>query len=138
MQDFQWFIGGSGFGGTGMSHPFPPLHSRKAGRASRKTRNKPAVKNWLVQRWFPADTAGMKRLLPLLLSALVSISAVHAAPNEFACGLYARLKDRPGNLFFSPVSVSTVLGMAALGAKGATADELDALLWLSSIERPEA
>ena len=79
----------------------------------------------------------MKRWLPLLLSALLSAATAQAAPNDLACGLYARLKDRPGNLFFSPFSVSTVLGMAALGAKGATADELDALLWLPPIERQE-
>lgn len=76
----------------------------------------------------------MKRLCPILLSALLSIPAAHAAPNDLACGLYANLKDRPGNLFFSPFSVSTVLGMAALGAKGATADELGALLWLPPVE----
>jgi serpin B len=79
----------------------------------------------------------MKRLLPIVLAVLVSLPAAHAAPNDLACGLYANLKDRPGNLFFSPFSVSTVLGMAALGAKGATADELNALLWLPPIERQD-
>ena len=79
----------------------------------------------------------MKRLLPILLAALFALPAAHAAPNDLACGLYAALKERPGNLFFSPFSVSTVLGMAALGAKGATADELDALLRLPTIERQD-
>lgn len=79
----------------------------------------------------------MKRWLPILLSALLSIPAAQAAPNDLACGLYANLKDRPGNLFFSPLGVSTVLGMAALGAKGATADELNALLQLPAIERQD-
>ena len=79
----------------------------------------------------------MKRLLPILLAALFALPAAYAAPNDLACGLYANLKERPGNLFFSPFSVSTVLGMAALGAKGATADELDVLLRLPTIERQD-
>ena len=79
----------------------------------------------------------MKHFLPILLATLFALPAAHAAPNDLACGLYANLKDRPGNLFFSPISVSTVLGMAALGAKGSTADELDSLLWLPPIERQD-
>ncbi|MBR6022136.1 MAG: serpin family protein, partial [Kiritimatiellae bacterium] len=79
----------------------------------------------------------MKHFLPILLSSLFALPAAHAAPNDLACGLYANLKDRPGNLFFSPFGVSTVLGMAALGAKGSTADELDSLLWLPPIERQD-
>ena len=86
---------------------------------------------------FSAETAPMKRFFPILLSALFALPAARAAPNDLACGLYADLKDRPGNLFFSPFSVSTVLGMAALGAKGATADELNALLWLPTVERQD-
>ena len=82
----------------------------------------------------------MKRLLPILLSALLSIPTAQAAPNDLACNLYSRLKSRqgrPGNIFFSPLGVSTVLGMAALGAKGATADELDAFLRLPASERQD-
>lgn len=82
----------------------------------------------------------MKHFFPILLSALFALPAAQAAPNDLACNLYARLKSRqgrPGNLFFSPLGVSTVLGMAALGAKGATADELDVFLRLPAIERQD-
>ena len=38
----------------------------------------------------------------------------------FGCELYGELKAEAGNLFFSPFSISTALGMAAAGAKGMT------------------
>ncbi|MBR3582484.1 MAG: serpin family protein [Kiritimatiellae bacterium] len=82
----------------------------------------------------------MKHFFPILLSALFALPAAQAAPNDLACNLYSRLKSRqgrPGNIFFSPLGVSTVLGMAALGAKGATADELDVFLRLPAIERQD-
>jgi serpin B len=44
--------------------------------------------------------------------------------NAFALDLYARLRGRQGNLFFSPASLSTALGMTYAGARGQTADEM--------------
>jgi len=41
--------------------------------------------------------------------------------NAFALDLYAELKGREGNLFFSPYSISTALAMTYAGARGATA-----------------
>src|SRR5208282_3777659 len=38
----------------------------------------------------------------------------------FACDLYAQLRKSPGNLFFSPYSVSTALAMTYAGARGDT------------------
>ncbi|MGO8925855.1 MAG: serpin family protein [Limisphaerales bacterium] len=38
----------------------------------------------------------------------------------FACDLYGQLRDTPGNLFFSPYSVSTALAMTYAGARGNT------------------
>ena len=93
--------------------------------------------NCLAKALPSAETVPMKRFFPILLAALFALPAAQAAPNDLACGLYANLKDRPGNLFFSPFSVSTVLGMAALGAKGTTAGELTSLLWLPPIERQD-
>jgi serpin B len=45
--------------------------------------------------------------------------------NEFAVQLYRQLvKDSKGNLFFSPYSVSSALGMTYVGARGNTAKEM--------------
>ncbi|MGB0081381.1 MAG: serpin family protein, partial [Terracidiphilus sp.] len=81
----------------------------------------------------------MKLLLSLLLSLSVSRAAFAAAPpaapsadqaeavqgsNAFAIDLYGRLSATPGNLFFSPESISTDFAMAYAGAHGQTATEM--------------
>ncbi|MBP2676138.1 MAG: hypothetical protein H6Q84_2978 [Deltaproteobacteria bacterium] len=48
--------------------------------------------------------------------------------NAFACDLYARLSGGEGNLFFSPYSVSTALGMTYAGARGETARQMAKVL----------
>ncbi len=45
--------------------------------------------------------------------------------NAFAVGLYAQLRGQPGNLFFSPESISTDFAMAYAGARGQTATEIE-------------
>lgn len=48
--------------------------------------------------------------------------------NMFAWELYAQLKGKEGNLFFSPCSISTALAMTYAGARGNTATQMaDAL-----------
>lgn len=44
--------------------------------------------------------------------------------NAFAVDLYAHLRSHPGNLFFSPESISTAFAMAYAGARGQTATEM--------------
>jgi serpin B len=44
--------------------------------------------------------------------------------NDFAFSLYARLRGEEGNVFFSPVSISTALGMTYAGARSGTAQEM--------------
>jgi serpin B len=44
--------------------------------------------------------------------------------NAFAVDLYSQLSKQPGNLFFSPESISTAFGMAYAGAHGETATEM--------------
>ena len=45
--------------------------------------------------------------------------------NRFALELYAKLRESEhGNLFFSPYSIHTALGMTATGAKGTTRDQM--------------
>ena len=44
--------------------------------------------------------------------------------NQFALDLYAKLRTQDGNLFFSPYSISTALGMTYAGARGETAEQM--------------
>jgi serpin B len=44
--------------------------------------------------------------------------------NAFAVNLYGQLSAQPGNLFFSPESISTAFAMAYAGARGQTATEM--------------
>jgi len=54
------------------------------------------------------------------------------ANNNFGLALYDQLRQRPGNLFFSPFSIRTALGMAEAGARGETAAQLREVLRLAS------
>jgi len=52
--------------------------------------------------------------------------------NDFACAMYGQLRQRPGNLFFSPFSIRTALGMTQVGARGETAAQMREALRTSS------
>jgi serine protease inhibitor len=55
--------------------------------------------------------------------------------NDFALAMYGQLRQRPGNLFFSPFSIRTALAMTHAGAKGETAAQMrEALRILSPDE----
>jgi serpin B len=57
--------------------------------------------------------------------------------NDFALAMYGQLRQRPGNLFFSPFSIRTGLGMTQAGAGGETAAQMrEALCMPSSDEAP--
>jgi serpin B len=80
--------------------------------------------------------------LAVLAVLSVPIAAAHAATNNssappvsaeaeavkgnnaFALGLYGQLRSQPGNLFFSPESISTAFAMAYAGARGQTATSM--------------
>src|ERR1035441_191585 len=51
--------------------------------------------------------------------------------NAFAVDLYAQLRTQPGNLFFSPESISTAFGMAYAGANGQTAMEMQHVFYFT-------
>jgi serpin B len=86
----------------------------------------------------------MRRLLPVLFAVIVGCAefqqespvAEHPGKptpevlefaknnNQFAFDLFAKLGEKPGNVFFSPYSVSTSMAMVYAGANGTTADEI--------------
>jgi len=64
------------------------------------------------------------------------MSALVGGNNEFAFSLYQKLKDEPGNLFYSPFSISLALAMTYAGARGDTATQMaDTLRYMLPQER---
>jgi serpin B len=55
-------------------------------------------------------------------------SSVAEGGNAFAVELYNKLAEKEGNLFFSPASIHTALGMTYAGAKNQTASQMAATL----------
>ena len=58
------------------------------------------------------------------------VTKLVAGNTAFGCELYGELKSEDGNLFLSPFSISTALGMAAAGARGKTSEEMGKVLHL--------
>ncbi|HWB55138.1 MAG TPA: serpin family protein [Tepidisphaeraceae bacterium] len=56
--------------------------------------------------------------------------------NAFAVDLYTRLDRTPGNLFFSPYSIESALGMAYVGARGNTAKQMAQTQHISDLDKP--
>jgi serpin B len=56
------------------------------------------------------------------------VKAVAQGNSAFALDLYGRLREKPGNLFFSPFSVSAALAMTMAGARGNTETEMAKVL----------
>src|SRR4029453_13356484 len=57
--------------------------------------------------------------------------------NDFGLAMYGLLRQRPGNVVFSPLSIRMALAMAYAGAKGTTAAQMrQALRFMSSDETP--
>ncbi|MFH1256177.1 MAG: serpin family protein [Candidatus Diapherotrites archaeon] len=67
----------------------------------------------------PADDAG---------ATVQGVQSVANANNQFSFELYSRLKGSGGNVFFSPYSISVALAMTFEGAKGQTAEEMQAVM----------
>ena len=61
---------------------------------------------------------------PIPFEPSQDLKALVAGDNAFALDLYQRLKEQPDNLFFSPYSISTGMGMVHAGAHGDTEHEL--------------
>ncbi|MBF0569788.1 MAG: serpin family protein [Candidatus Omnitrophica bacterium] len=61
-----------------------------------------------------------------------TLATLSESNNQFAFNLYQRYAARGGNVFFSPYSLATALGMTYEGARGKTADEMRTVLGFSA------
>jgi serpin B len=68
-----------------------------------------------------------------ILAEKVHTRIVAKRNNEFALALYAKLRAREGNLFFSPYSISTALAMTYAGARGQTDTEMANVLHFPTV-----
>ncbi|HSQ55749.1 MAG TPA: serpin family protein, partial [Gemmata sp.] len=57
-------------------------------------------------------------------------SPLASGNTTFGLDLYGQLRSESGNLFLSPFSISTALGMVAAGARGKTLEEMTRVLHL--------
>ena len=65
---------------------------------------------------------------PIPFTASPEVKSAVDGNTAFALNLYQKLKDHPGNLFFSPYSISTSLAMTYAGARGQTETEMAKVL----------
>lgn len=74
----------------------------------------------------------MRRLpfavLILALPVLPADDRTAPGLNRFATKVYREIAPTPGNLIYSPFSISTALSMLLAGARGSTAKEIEATL----------
>ncbi|OGD23964.1 MAG: hypothetical protein A2Y69_05390 [Candidatus Aminicenantes bacterium RBG_13_59_9] len=64
------------------------------------------------------------------LFSSTDLKSFAAANNEFAVAVYKELREREGNLIFSPYSIRAVLALAHAGARGRTARQMAEVLRL--------
>ncbi len=62
----------------------------------------------------------------LFLAQLVKMERVSAANTQFSLNLFKKISEgnASGNVFYSPISISSALAMVSLGAKGNTAEQM--------------
>jgi len=65
------------------------------------------------------------------IEAPIDVTSLAKWNSAFAFDYYAQIRSKPGNLFFSPLSISTAFGMTSLGAGGNTRDEMLSTFHLS-------
>jgi serpin B len=56
-----------------------------------------------------------------------------SATSQFALDLYGTQRGRDGNIFYSPLSISTALAMTSAGARGETAEQMNRTLHLDKL-----
>jgi RNA polymerase sigma factor (sigma-70 family) len=73
----------------------------------------------------PIGEDATEKAQPVAPATADEMAAAVRGLNEFSFDFYAKLKGEKGNLFVSPYSISTALGMTYAGARGNTAAEME-------------
>jgi len=92
-------------------------------------------------------TLTLKNLIPTVLmlsftcgspfgAASAQPQTLVAGNTAFALDLYGQLRAKPGNLFFSPYSISTALAMTYAGARGETENQMSKVLHFDKDQKP--
>jgi len=68
-------------------------------------------------------------------ASAVQTQSIVDSNTAFALSLYDELKSRPGNIFFSPFSISTALAIAYAGARGETEKQMGRVLHFGTNQR---
>ncbi|XP_052434654.1 leukocyte elastase inhibitor isoform X6 [Carassius gibelio] len=78
--------------------------------------------------------------LLLFLTELVKMEQLSAANTQFCLNLFKKISegDASGNVFYSPISISSALAMVSLGAKGNTAAQMFKVLSFTNPPKPDA
>src|SRR6266568_2447312 len=95
-------------------------------RAGPRGRRKRSMNHPLICRF---RALGRGAILMLTFASVPDARSAQTNPlvegnTAFALDLYAQLKASPGNLFFSPYSISTCLAMTCAGAHGETENQM--------------
>ena len=76
-----------------------------------------------------------RRSLPNVRARRIGPRSFAEDNNDFALAMYGQLRHRSENLFFSPFSIRTALGMTEAGARGETATQMRETLRISSSDQ---
>ena len=82
----------------------------------------------------PGESPSTSRDPRLITELTPELALVVESNNTFAFDVYDELTQEPGNVFFSPFSISAALGMTLTGANGNTADEMEQAMALQLAE----
>jgi len=83
-----------------------------------------------------ATVAGCFGKEPLTTREKIEAKTIVEGNNKFAMALFAKLRSKEGNLFFSPYSISTALAMTYGGARGQTEAQMAEVLHFPIIVSP--